>query len=97
MKVSAAEGVQEDKAARSEATSLEAILGNLDSCHTHTVVDVESDSTQSLSSQSTSSSSSTDFDDVTLGKLYPSTQKGHSTRTNTYKKPSQTIPFELGS
>jgi hypothetical protein len=94
MVVSAAEGVQGDKAAGSEVAAPEAVTDILDSPHSHSVVEVESYSTQSSSYQSTSSSSATDYDDVPLGKLYPTTQKGQSSTTRTHKKPKTNISQE---
>jgi hypothetical protein len=94
MVVSDSEGVQGDKAAGSEVAAPEAVIDIPDSPHSHSVVEVESDSTQSSSSQSTSSSSATDYDDVPLGKLYPTTQKGQSSTTGTHKKPKTNISQE---
>jgi hypothetical protein len=90
MVVSTIEDVQEDIAAELEAVATEE--GNPDLSHSISVVNVESDS--SSSSLSLSSSSSTDSNVVPLRQCYKSIQKGHPTSTKTYKKPSQTIPFE---
>jgi hypothetical protein len=79
------EGVQEDQVAGSEAAAPDAVTGIPDSPHSHTVIDIESDLTQS-------SSSSTDSDDRPLGQIYKI--KHIKPKTKTFKKPSQTIPFE---
>jgi formylmethanofuran dehydrogenase subunit D len=94
MIVKAGEDVQEDKAAGSEAAAPEADTGIPDSPHSEIVIVVESDSTQSPSSQSTSSLSSSEFDDMPLGKLYPSIPKGPSSSTKTHKKPADNITHE---
>jgi hypothetical protein len=88
------EGVQEDQAAGSEAAAPEAITGIPSSPHSHTVVEIGSDSTQSTSSQSTSSLNSSELDDLPIGLVFQTNKKGQSSTTKTYKKPSQTIPFE---
>jgi hypothetical protein len=79
-------------AAETESTEPEATSGNPVS-PTNSVIDVGSSSPSS--SQSSSSSSSTDSDDdKPLGQRYPKLIKSQPTTTKTYKKPSQTIPFE---
>jgi hypothetical protein len=85
MVVSTGGDAHEGQAAGSDATALEAVIGNLDPLHSHTVIEVEFDSSTSVSSQSTSSSSSIDLDNIPLGHLY---------QTKIHKKPSQNILFE---
>jgi hypothetical protein len=50
MIVNAGGDAQEGQAAGSDATAPEAVIGNLDPLHSHTVIEVESDSTPSVSS-----------------------------------------------
>ena len=79
--VKAAEEVQREEAAFSEATQ-----GNTDSLHTANIIEIKSSSASP--SHSTSISNSSDLDDVPLNKIYTTINKGLSPSTKLKKNPS---------
>ncbi|RHN51733.1 hypothetical protein MtrunA17_Chr6g0472141 [Medicago truncatula] len=82
------EEVQEGNAGCFEALNSEASRGNPDSPHSTDVINIESSSIfVSLSTTLSSSSTSSDYDDIPLGKIYTTINKGLSPSTKLHKKP----------
>ncbi|RHN60523.1 hypothetical protein MtrunA17_Chr4g0026751 [Medicago truncatula] len=89
------EGVQEENAGCSEADTAEASKGNSDSLHSAEIINIESSTTSTSHSTSISTSStSLDLDNVPLGRIYTTLNKGISPSTKLHKETTDKIPYE---
>ncbi|RHN40783.1 hypothetical protein MtrunA17_Chr8g0358601 [Medicago truncatula] len=87
--------VVEENAGCSEAVFPEASKGNPDSLHSTEIINIKSSTTSTSHSTSISTSStSSDLDNVPLGRIYTTINKGPSPTTKIHKEPADKIPYD---